>query len=36
MIVVPSVIIDWIKSIRIHDKERDIYEQEIAIYVDLI
>ena len=36
MIVVPSVQFAWVKSIGIHDKKRDRYEQEIAIYVDLI
>ena len=36
MVVVPSVLIAWVKSIRIHDKKRDRYEQEIAIDVDLI
>ena len=36
LIVVPSVLIAWVKSIGIHDKKRDRYEQEIAIEVDLI
>ena len=36
MIVVPSVLIAWVKSIGIHVKKRDSYEQEIAIDVDLI
>ena len=36
MIVVPSVLIAWVKSIGIHDKKRYRYEQEIAIDVDLI
>ena len=35
-IVVPSVLIAWLRSIGIHDKKRDRYNQEIAIYVDLI
>ena len=35
MIVVPSVQIAWVKSIGIHDKKRDRYEQEIAIYFDM-
>ena len=36
MIVVPSGLIAWVKSIRIHDKKRDRYEQELAIDVDLV
>ena len=36
MIVVPSVLIAWVKSIGIYDKKRYSYEQEIEIYVDLI
>ena len=36
LIVVPSVLIAWLKSIGIHDKKRYRYNQEIAIYVDLI
>ena len=36
MIVVPRVIIAWVKSIGIHDKKRIRYEQELAIEVDLI
>ena len=36
MIVVPSVLMAWVKSIGIHDKKRDRYKQEIAIDVDLI
>ena len=36
LIVVPSVLIAWLKSIGICDKKRDRYDQEIAIYVDLI
>ena len=36
LIVVPSLLIAWLKSIGIHDKKRDRYNQEIAIYVDLI
>ena len=29
-IVLPSVLIAWLKTIGIHDKKRDRYEQEIA------
>ena len=36
MIVVPRVLISWVKSVGIHDKKRDRYEQEIAINIDLI
>ena len=36
MVVVPSGLIAWVKAIRIHDKKRDRYEQELAIDVDLI
>ena len=36
MIVVPSVLIAWVKSIGIHDKKRNRHEQEIEIDVDLI
>ena len=36
MIVVPSELIAWVKSIRIHDKKRDRYEQELEIDIDLI
>ena len=32
----PSVLIASLKSIGIHDKKRDRYNYEIAIYVDLI
>ena len=36
LIDVPSVLIALLKSIGIRDKKRDRYDQEIAIYVDLI
>ena len=36
LIVVPSVLIAWVKSIGIHDKKRGRYKQEIVIDVDLI
>ena len=35
-IVVPSVLIAWLKLSGIHGKKGRRYEQEIAIYVDLI
>ena len=34
--IVLSVLIAWLKSIGIRDKKRDIYDQDIVIYVDLI
>ena len=36
LIVVPSGLIAWLKSIGIRDKKRDRYDKVIAIYVDLI
>ena len=36
LIVVPSVLIDWLKLIGIHGKKGCRHEQEMAIYVDLI
>ena len=36
LIVVPSVLIAWLKLIGIHGKKGCRYEQEIEIYVDLI
>ena len=36
LIFVPSILIAWLKLIGIHGKKGCSYEQEIAIYVDLI
>ena len=35
-IVVPRVLIAWLKLVGIHGKKGCRYEQEIAIYVDFI